>query len=396
MSLTQEKLAQAAALVQETGMDVWLTFVRETAGGSDPVLPLILDGGLTWQSALMVTRDGRKIAVVGNYDADPLKASGDWDEVIPYVQSIRGPLIDVLERACDEVPRIAVNFSPNDVKADGLTHGMYLLLQSYLEGTRFEGALKSAEPIVGPLRGVKSATERARIQAAILEGDSIFDQIPYWVKPGITERALYDRIHQAMHERGLGFAWDPTGDPIVNFGPDSMIGHGIPSESLTLEEGHVLHIDLGVIAQGYSSDIQRCWFVGEEVPSEVVHALDAVNAAITAGAEALKPGVLGHEVDAAARSSIVASGYPEYMHALGHQVGRVAHDGGSILGPQWERYLNTPNVPIREGEIYTLELGVTLEAHGYIGIEEMVVVNADGCEFLSQRQLEMPTLSLNT
>ena len=57
MNLQGEKLDQAARLVAEGGLDVWLTFVRETAHGSDPVLPLILEGGLTWQSALLVFRD---------------------------------------------------------------------------------------------------------------------------------------------------------------------------------------------------------------------------------------------------------------------------------------------------------------------------------------------------
>jgi Xaa-Pro aminopeptidase len=125
----------------------------------------------------------------------------------------------------------------------------------------------------------------------------------------------------------------------------------------------------------------------------VARALGAVNAAIGAGAAALRPGALGHEVDACARQTVVEAGYPEYMHALGHQVGRRAHDGGAILGPQWERYGTTPSVPVREGEVYTLELGVLVEGRGYLGIEEMAVVTADGCRFLTERQTEMPLLA---
>jgi Xaa-Pro aminopeptidase len=45
----------------------------------------------------------------------------------------------------------------------------------------------------------------------------------------------------------------------------------------------------------------------------------------------LRPGVQGHEVDAAARASLVGAGYDEPMHALGHQLGRAAHDGGALL-----------------------------------------------------------------
>lgn len=76
-SITRQKLDQAVSLMEESGIDVWLTFVRETSAGSDPVLPLLLEGSLTWQSALLVSRGGRKVAVVGNYDAPALEASGD-------------------------------------------------------------------------------------------------------------------------------------------------------------------------------------------------------------------------------------------------------------------------------------------------------------------------------
>ncbi len=390
--ITREKLEQAKALVRREGVDVWLTFVRETAGGGDPALGLILDGGLTWQSALMVTAQGETIAVVGNYDADPLIASGDWDRVIPYVQSVRPDLLSVLEAVCGSDPKIAVNYSINDEKCDGLTHGMRLILEEILRGTRLEGSLVSAEAIVRDLRGIKSSTELARIEAAIAEGDRIFAEVPSFARRGVSERAIYDEIQRRMNERGLGFSWDPAGDPIVNSGPDSMIGHGVPSDQITLADGHIFHIDLGVIKDGYSSDIQRCWFVGTEIPAEVSAALEAVNAAISAGAAALRPGIPGHQVDAAARQELVARGYPEYFHALGHQVGRVAHDGGALLGPRWERYGNSPDVPIQAGEVYTLELGITVPGRGYLGIEEMVVVTPTGCRFLSERMLALPLL----
>jgi Xaa-Pro aminopeptidase len=172
-----------------------------------------------------------------------------------------------------------------------------------------------------------------------------------------------------------------------------MIGHGVPSSEITIAPGHIFHIDLGVVWEGYSSDIQRCWYVptpGENgLPADVERALTAVNGAITAGAEVLKSGVAGWQVDEAARSCLVVAGYPEYMHAFGHQVGRVAHDGGAVLGPKWPRYGRTPLHPIRVNEVYTLELGVVLEGRGYLGIEEMVVVTPDGIEWLTERQNEL-------
>lgn len=392
MKRTTEKLSQAKRLVADSAADAWLVFVRETAKGSDPCLPLILHGDLTWQSALIVDSRGKTTAIVGNFDADPIVESGDWDAVKPYVEGIGPALIETLEDSVSPGGKIAVNFSVSDDKADGLTHGMWLALEDLLKGTRFEASLVSAEPIVGALRAQKTPAELQLVREAIAEGDILFGFIERFAKVGITEREVFDHVHAVMAERSLGFAWGETGDPIVNSGPASMIGHGVPSSTIRISPGHVFHIDLGVRKSGYCSDVQRCWFVGDSVPEDVTKALNAVNAAITAGAATLKPGVQGYLVDQAARESIVASGYEEYRHALGHQVGMLAHDGGTILAPRWARYGTTPFGEVREGEVYTLELGVMVPGRGYLGIEEMAVVTANGCEFLTVRQTAMPMI----
>lgn len=396
------KLSQAAAILARSDLDIWMTFDRETSEGGDPALPFLVDGGLTWQSALIVTRSGRKIAVVGNYDAGPLEASNHWDEVVQYVQSIREPLLGVLEAEIPDQgtsPRIGVNFSESDDKADGLSHGLYRALAGYLEGTRFAGSLVSAEALVAELRSRKTPAELACIRAAVHETDRIFGEIPQIARPGMSEVELYRLIQARIGERGLGYSWDRRGDPIVNSGPDSMIGHGIPSAEIRIAPGHILHLDLGVLKDDYGSDLQACWYVphpGESEPPEpVVKALKAVTGAISTGAVALRPGVEGWQVDAAAREFILAAGYPEYKHALGHQVGRLAHDGGGILGPRWERYGRTPYLPVMEDQVYTLELGVMVPGHGYLGLEEMVCVRGSGLEWMRPRQMEMPLLNVN-
>ena len=395
-SLTHAKLEQAAALVAQADVDLWLTFDRESAEGGDPILPLILTGGVTWQSALMVSRTGRRVAVVGDFDAAPFEASGEWDEVRPYTQSIRAVLLaalDALVGAEVAAPRIAVNFSTSDAKADGLSHGMFLALTEHLRGTRFEGSLVSAEEILSGLRGCKVPEEIMRLETAIAETERIFAEVSDFAAPGVSEREVYQFIQSRMDGRGLGYGWDRAGNPIVNSGPDSMIGHGIPSAEICIAPGHIFHIDLGVIWADYSSDIQRSWYVPapteEGVPADVQRACEAVMGAISAGAAVLRPGIAGWRVDAAGRECIQAQGYPEYMHALGHQVGRMAHDGGALLGPRWERYGRTPHLPVKEDQVFTLELGVVVAGRGYLGIEEMVRVTSDGCAFLTNRQSEM-------
>jgi Xaa-Pro aminopeptidase len=105
----------------------------------------------------------------------------------------------------------------------------------------------------------------------------------------------------------------------------------------------------------------------------------------------MEPGVQGVTVDDAARDELTDRGWPEYQHAFGHQVGRSAHDGGTLLGPTWERYGDQPLGELREGEVYTVELGVETE-WGYLGQEEMVVVTDAGTEFVVPPQEELRTL----
>lgn len=392
--ILNEKIEQATSILKELHIDAWLTFVRETSSMGDPVLPLILGQPLTWQSALIITAGGDRVAIVGKYDDEAVRSSGSWVNTIPYVEGIRTPLVDTLKRL--DPGSIAINFSRDDVTADGLSHGMFLLLGDYLASTPYIDRLVGSDRLVGALRGRKTPGEIDRIRRAIATTNEIFVAVTRWTKPGATEKDVAQFIKGQTLQRSLGFAWEPAMCPIVNTGPNSMIGHGIPSD-LAIEPGHVLHIDFGVLQDEYCSDLQRCWYVpkqGETAPSQAVgRAFDTVVNAIQSAAKALRPGAAGWEVDQVARQVIVNAGYPEYQHATGHHVGRSAHDGGGVLGPRWERYGKSPFVPIEENNVLTIELGIeNVDGCGYIGLEEMVLVTADGCEFLSTPQTTLPLL----
>jgi Xaa-Pro aminopeptidase len=382
--LLHEKADQAQALLGETGLDCWLTFARETDIHPDPGIELVVGAGVVRNSAFLFGAGGQRIAIVANFDTANIRANGVFTEVIGYDEDVRGPLLDALGRLSPR--QIGLNYSLDDVTADGLTHGHWLLLNELVRDTPYASRLTSAAPLLAGLRGRKLPSEVARIRRAIAQTEEIVALVTSQIRPGVSEQDLADFVHGEFARRGLVPAWAADSCPIVNTGPASEPGHARPSPDLRVEPGHLVHIDLGVKYEGYCSDLQRMWYVrrpGESAPPEGVRAaFAAVVRAIEAGAAVLRPGVRGYEVDAAARQVVVAAGFPEFKHGLGHSLGRAVHDGGTMLGPRWPCYGRRPDCIVETGNVFTLELGVKTAA-GYVGLEEDVLVTAGGCEFLS-------------
>jgi len=389
-TLVREKLDQVPAILEEHGVDLWLTFVHETQVTPDPCMELIVGTHCTWQSAFLLARSGERTAIVGRFDAPGLQKIGAYSDVRMYDESVRPALLEAIERLDPE--KIALNYAPSDPAADGLTHGMWVVLRETLEGTPYADRLVSSAKVVGSLRGRKTSFEIERIRNAIDETEEIFALVGEQIRPGMMETEIAAVFHEEVSRRGLGYAWEAGQCPAVDAGPDKEVGHTGPTE-LQTKRGELVHTDFGVQKDEYCSDLQRVWYLldeGEsEPPEDVVAAWDAIWASMDAGAAVLRPGIPGHEVDAAARASLVAAGYEEPKHALGHQLGRAAHDGGTLLAPLWDRYGDAPRGLVEEGHVYTLEYGAPVPGRGYIGLEEDVLVTDDGLEWLSSPQREL-------
>src|SRR6266498_2644103 len=339
MSLIQEKVKQAIEILKEQETDIWLTFVRETSGVRDPALDLLIGANdLTWPSALMLTRKGEKIAIIGNLEKDALQRLNVFDETLGYDTAVSDLLRDTITRLNPD--RIAVNTSRNNVHADGLTHAMYEILYNHLKGTPYAERLISAEPIINALRGRKTPTELAHIRKAVEVTNEIYKRTFDFIQLGMTEIEIGEYMHQLAHEYGVGLAWPKDNCPAVNSGPNSSVGHSGPT-NIKVERGHIIHFDFGVKYEEYCSDIQRIAYVlraGEtEAPPEVQRGFITIRTAIEKSREAMRPDVTGNSIDVISREIVTDSGYPEYPYALGHQLGRVAHDGGALLGPLWEK-----------------------------------------------------------
>ena len=391
-SFMQEKTDQAIGILQEKGIDLWLTFVRETSAGGDPVLPLIYGQDLTWNSALIIHASGETVAIVGRYEAEAAHRTGAYSRVIPYDQSIRPELIEVLTQL--DPKQIAINYSVNDVHADGLTYGMYQLLIKYLAGTYLQDRLVSAEGLIAKVRGRKTPNEVQLIRDAVETTRMIYENTFAFMQIGMTEKQVAEFMHSQLQVYGVDAAWEYDHCPAVNTGPESNVGHAGPTD-LRIEPGHLVHFDFGVRQNNYCSDIQRVvYFLRPEEthpPAPILQGFETIVNAVQQAVATIRPGMRGKDIDAVARGVVTSAGYPEYLYATGHHLGRTAHDGAGVLGPLWERYGDTPNYFIEPGHVYTIEPGVAIPGFGYIGLEEDILVTEDGAVFLGDPQTEIIT-----
>jgi Xaa-Pro aminopeptidase len=388
MILAKQK--QAIEILNEKDIDMWLTFVRETGNIPDPMMDMIVGTGATWHSAFIITRNGNTTAVIGSLEEANMKAVGTFENIVPYLKGVKEDLLKVLDKY--QPKKIAINYSRNSSLADGLTHGCYLELMDILKDTPYKDRLVSSEEIVSALRGRKNQIEVDQIKSAIVETLKIFDEVTDFLAVGKSELDVANFVRGLVKERGFEFAWDEEHCPAVFTGPDTAGAHSGPTDR-QIEPGHVINMDFGIKFNGYCSDLQRTWYVlkeGEtEAPESVMKGFNVIKDAIQMAAKELKPGKLGWEIDNVARTYITDNGYDEYPHGLGHQVGRVAHDGGAMLGPKWERYGNIPYIPVEVGNVFTIEPRLTIDGYGIATMEEIVWVTEDGCEFMSTPQTEI-------
>jgi Xaa-Pro aminopeptidase len=388
--LVQEKVKQACEILREFNVDCWLTFVRESQINGDPTLDFLLGADITWHSAFIVTSSGGTYAIVGQYDRKTVEDTGAYQHILDYVKSGKELILDTLKKLNPST--IAINYSKDSEVCDGLTYGMYLTLCDYLSEISFEGRLVSAEKIVSALRQRKTTGEIEAIQSAVRVAEGVFEKAWTFINVGRTETEVADFMKSEVRKAGLELAWDEKTCPSVFSGPETAGAHYRPTER-RVEEGHVLNMDFGVKVGGYCSDLQRTCYILRRTenapPAEVQSGFDVLVESIEEARKTLRPGVKGHEVDAASRDYLVSNGYEEFPHALGHQVGRFPHDGTALLGPSWEKYGKKPFETIEKGMVFTIEPRLSIPTHGIATVEEMVVVTDDSAEYLSRPQRDL-------
>lgn len=229
-------------------------------------------------------------------------------------------------------------------------------------------------------RLVKDAYEIESIEKAASITRRALELIPRYFKEGITELELAKRFDELSASLG---SERPSFTTIVCFGKNAALPHHMP-DSTRLKKGDFVLIDAGATVNGYCSDMTRTFvFDRDKRLEKEKEMMEIVKRAQELAIEKMRPGVIGSEVDKAARNYIDSALNGKYkgtfIHSLGHSVGLEVHDGF--------RLSQDAKVVLKENMVFTAEPGVYVPGFGGVRIEDDVLITRKGPVLLGRGEL---------
>jgi len=310
-------------------------------------------------SYLLVRRDGEVLL------SDPRYTTQLGEECPGVDLEVRSPGVAMLQ-AVAKVAR-ASRISRLGIEGDSMTVGLHDQLAAKLPKL----AIVPTSGLVEKLRLIKDKDEIARLRVAVWQAEKSFAVLRSILRPEMTEKEAADQLE---HQFRLFGAKDAAFPSIMAVGARGALPHATPTQKRIGEDDFVL-VDWGANEGLYNSDLTRVLVTGRISPKfERVYQI--VLEAQTRAIDAIRPGVLAHDVDNVARSVIAKAGFgARFRHGLGHGLGLLVHEG--------PRLAVKGQTILRPGMVVTVEPGIYLPGWGGVRIEDDVLVTRTGHEVLT-------------
>ena len=322
---------------------------------------------------IFLFKNAKPLFVLPAMEANQLRAAGWGNEIIGYSdhenpwESIEK---SIATRHLGKVDRVAL-------EKEVLTYGRSEAFLSMFSNVQ----VVAVENKVNKMRVVKDEDEIAVMSRAAKMADFGVQVGIDALVEGITEMEVLAKIEYELKRKGIR---EMSFSTMVLFGEKSGDPHGNPGDR-KLQVGDMVLFDLGVILEGYCSDITRT-VAYKSVTDKQREIYQTVLAAEQASLEISKPGTRVGDLDTIARDIITEAGYGEYFpHRIGHGLGINVHEYPSMS------HLNDDI--LKKGMVYTIEPGIYLPSIGGVRIEDDVLVTANGYKTLTQFPKELQIIS---
>lgn len=223
-------------------------------------------------------------------------------------------------------------------------------------------------------QSIKEPVEIQQMDASFRKADkAIFNTIK-WVKDSIksgkriTELDLYNETSKKYKEQG---AHDQSFNTIAGVGPNGSIVHyGNPSDEVVIKDTDMILLDSGgYFDGGWATDTTRTFFgdSSKKADPKMIEMYTLVLKGTLAVQSAVFPeGTKGNVLDGLARNAMRKHGY-DYSHGTGHGVGVHVHEPGVRLS-------TISNVPMKAGQVVSIEPGIYIPGFGGVRLENIAWV----------------------
>ena len=385
------------ALMDETGIDMWLVINREYA--EDPIyFTLVPQPTFAARRTTMLVfhrvDGGVDNLTVNRYPlGKPYDSAWEGGELDEQWEAL-GALI--VEKNPD---RIGVNVSRDWPVADGLTHAMHERLVEVLPEA-FHSRLTSAEDLV--VRWAETRSEREMEAyghivglARMVIGEAFSSKV---ITPGVTTS---DDVAWYIRQRFEDLNLDPWFMPYVNIqrpGLACEAEQAFCGEDGTIHRGDVLHTDVGICYLKLCTDTQEMGYVallGEEgAPKGLKAALQTGNRWQDHLTSSYQIGKTGNEILASTREKCRRANMncSTYTHPIGFK----GHAPGPTIG-MWDNQDETPvrgDWPVHADTCYAIEGNVKAPVREWSGqlvqikMEQSACFDGEAVYYLAGRQTE--------
>ncbi|ANH78613.1 M24 family metallopeptidase [Candidatus Chlamydia sanziniae] len=295
-----------------------------------------------------------------------------------YAHITRVPIIFLSKDPYQELSTYIENFGYATVGFDSLSTSY----QKFEERRSLPCSWKPIIQFTEKLRCIKSPQEIEKMQEAATLGSEGYDYVLTLLREGVTEKEIVRKLRTFWAQAG---AEGPSFPPIIAFGEHAAFPHAIPTNR-PLRQGDIVLIDIGVLLNGYCSDMTRVVSWGR--PHKKLLESYSILVEVQKQTIALcKEGILWTEVHEYAVGLLQAYKLDHYFfHGIGHGIGRNVHEyPGLRPGSVAE---------LKSGMTVTVEPGVYFPGIGGIRIEDTLCINGNKNINLTKRPVSPELICL--
>ncbi|CAH0346216.1 Xaa-Pro peptidase family protein [Bacillus sp. CECT 9360] len=313
--------------------------------------------------ALAVFPDAEPFLVVPKMEVEEAKKTG-WDpEIIGY-----SDIEDPWEQIKSSVANRGISIKRIAIEKEHMNVERYEKVNETFSVPEFV----SAEEKLRQLRMIKTDKEMTKIREACRLADFAIEVGANEISEGKTEMEILAAIEFELKKAGISQMSFST---MVLTGKNAASPHGTPGMT-KIQRGDLVLFDLGVVYEGYCSDITRTIAYGD-ITDKQHDIYETVLKAQEAAVSASVVGTACSSIDLTARKIIADKGYGQYFpHRLGHGLGIGVHEYPSLT--------ETNPLLLQPGMVFTIEPGIYVPDVAGVRIEDDLFITENGYEVLTK------------